>query len=115
MMFESGDTVLVSHRRMYESDEARFFLGRAIACEGPLVKIEGFTFVRDLSNGHIVKKPEKRIKVISLNSPGQLVYQLPDSVDVEMVEIDSRHGEAVLVDGYEKVMNLSEHSHGGRF
>ena len=115
MILETGDVVLVSHRRMFERDEPRYFLGRTSACEGPLVKVEGFTFVRDLSSGHIVKKEERRIKVFSIASPGHIVYQLPDTIDIEAVHIVDGNGEAILVDGLHHVMNLSERTHCGHF
>ena len=115
MILESGDTVLISHRRLFDGDEARFFVGRTIVCEGPLLKAEGYSFVRDLSNGHIIKKQEKRTKVLSLASPGQIVYQLPGNIDVASVDIVNRNSEAVLVAGADQIMNLSERTHCGQF
>ncbi len=115
MIIENGDAVLVTHRRMFERDETRYFVGRAIACEGPLMKVEGWSFVRDLSTGYVVKKDEKRTKVLSLSSPGYIVYQLPSDVCVESIDIDSGNGDAVLVDGSRHLMNLSERAHSGHF
>ena len=115
MMLESGDTVLIAHRRLFEGDAARFFIGRTIACEGPLFKAEGYSFTRDLSNGHIIKKEEKRIKVLSLSSPGQIVYQLPGDIELESIDIVSRNADAILVAGSRHIMDLSERSHCGHF
>ena len=115
MILESGDTVLVSHRRLFDGDEARFFVGRTIRCEGALFKAEGYSFVRDLANGHIVRKPERRTKVISLSAPGQIVYQLPADLDLDSVDIISRTSETMLVCGPRQIMNLSEHTQSGRF
>ena len=83
MILESGDVVFVSHRRLFEGDEARFFVGRTLICEGSLVKVEGYSFVRDLSNGHVVKKQEKRTKVLCLATAGQIVYELPRDIEPE--------------------------------
>lgn len=115
MILDSGEVVVVSNRRMFERDETRFFVGRTIACEGALLKAEGFTFVKDLSNGHIIKKEEKRIKVLSLDSPGHIVYQLPSETDVDNVDIESGNGDAYMVDGKRRLLNLSERTHCGRF
>ena len=115
MILENGDVVLVSNRRMFERDESRYFLGRTVACDGPLLKAEGFTFVRDLSNGHIIKKEEKRLKVLSLDSAGHIVYQLPADIDVDNVDIESGNGDAYMVDGKRRLLNLSERTHGGHF
>lgn len=115
MILEPGNNVLVSHRRMFEGDESRFFVGRTIACEGALAKLEGFTFVRDLANGHIVRKEEKRIKVISIASPGYIVYQLQDDINIPAVDIKSGNGDAILMDGSREIMNLSERTQCGQF
>ena len=113
MIIEIGDVVLVSHRRMFERDEVRYFIGRTLACEGPLLKAQGFSFVRDLSNGHIIKKLERRIKIISLDSPGHIVYQLPHDINIDKLDIDSGNGDAFILDGTRRVLNLSEHTHCG--
>ncbi len=99
----------------FERDETRFFVGRTVASEGHLLKAEGYSFVRDLSNGRIIKKEENRIKLISLDSPGYIVYQLPNDVDVAGVDIESGNGDAYLVDGSRRLLNLSERTHGGHF
>ncbi len=115
MILEAGDKVLVSNRRMFDGDEARFFLGETIACEGHLLKIEGYSFVRDLSSGHIVKKIERRIKVISVASPGHIVYQVANEINVHTADIASGNGDAMLMDGSQPIMNLSERTHCGHF
>ncbi len=115
MILEIGDTVLISNRRMFERDEARYFLGRTVACEGSLLKVEGFTFARDMTDGHVIKKDEKRVKVLSLASPGYMVYQLPSDINIESVEIESNDGDAILVEGPRRIMNLAERTHCGHF
>ena len=113
MVLDVGDTVLVSHRRMFPHDEARFFVGQAIACDRELVKLEGYSFVRDLSSGQVVRKAEKRIKILSLASPGYIFYQLPGSVDISSVNVKNETGDLFLVDGQRTLMNLAERSHCG--
>lgn len=115
MFMNPGDVVLLSHRRIFQNDEPRYFLGRVLESEGPLLKVTGFTFVRDVSNGSIVKKDEVRTKVLSLASPGYIVYQLPQDVDVDHADFRNYEGEAVLMDGERELMNLSEHTHCGHF
>ena len=115
MILENGDVLLVSNRRLFERDESRFFVGRTVACDGPLLKAEGFTFVRDLANGHIIKKAEKRMKVLSLDSPGYIVYQLAPDIDVDGLDIDTYNGDTFLVDGRQRLLNLTERTHSGHF
>ena len=115
MILGNDSIVFISHRRMFEGDESRFFLGRVIACDGTLLKVQGFTFVRDLSNGHVVKKEETRVKILSLDSPGFIVYQLPSDVSIESATIQCSDGDAILFDGPRVLMNLSERTHCGHF
>lgn len=77
MILESGDIVLVSHRRMFDGDEARYFIGRTLVCEGHLIKAEGFSFVRDLSNGHIVKNKKSAPKWFRCLPPVKLSTNCP--------------------------------------
>ena len=113
MLLETGDVILVSHRRMFQHDEARFFVGRAVACDRELVKLEGFSFVRDLASGHVIRKDEKRVKLLSLASPGYIFYQLPAVKDMTNVHVKDQAGDVTLMDGTRKLMNLSERSHCG--
>ncbi|MEZ6063314.1 MAG: hypothetical protein R3C19_23450 [Planctomycetaceae bacterium] len=115
MILQEGNILLVSHRRMFQQDESRFFLGRVVACEGSLVKLQGFSFARDLATGHVMRKDEERTKVLCLSSPGFIVYQLPDDVSPDEAQFRSGHGEAILVDGDRRLMNLSERTHSGHF
>lgn len=115
MILDTNDVVLISHRRMFQHDESRFFLGRIVVCDGALLKVEGFSFVRDLSNGKIIRKDEKRTKILSLASPGYIVYELPKDVNIDRTNISSGEGDAFLVDGSRKLMNLSERTHCGHF
>ena len=113
MLLDSGDVILVSHRRMFQHDEARFFVGRTVACDRELVKLEGFSFVRDLSSGHVIRKDEMRVKLLSLASPGYIFYQLPNVDDVSEVYVQDQAGNVTLMDGTRTLMNLSERSHSG--
>ena len=113
MLLDIGDTVLVSHRRMFQHDEARFFVGKLVACDHELLKLEGYTFVRDLSSGKAVRKDELRTKLLSLASAGYIFYQLPGDVDLNGVQIDIEAGDQVLSDGRRVLMNLAERSHSG--
>lgn len=115
MLLNENEVVLISHRRMFQQDEPRYFLGRVAASEGTLIKVKGYSFVRDFSNGNIIRKDEQRTKVLSLTSPGFLVYQLPQHVDIENSNIKSGDGDAILMDGMNELMNLTERAHSGHF
>ena len=41
MVLKEGDNILVAHRRLFEKDEVRFFVGRVDAYEAGIVKAPG--------------------------------------------------------------------------
>ena len=63
-----GDKVLLVHRRLFEGDGGRYFLGTADAYDSGVVKVTGVTCVRgDIG---FVKKVQVRTKIMSLGSGG---------------------------------------------
>ncbi len=113
MLLDVGDTVLVAHRRMFQHDESRFFVGKMIGSDHELLKLEGYTFVRDLSSGKVIRKDELRVKLLSLAAPGYIFYQIMGDVNIENLAIACNSGEEVLTDGKRDLMNLAERSHSG--
>jgi hypothetical protein len=86
MILKEGDKLLVAHRRLFEGDECRFFVGRVDAYEDGVVKATGRTFVRVVTGGRVIEKPEERTKILSLSSGTLMVYQLPESVPLEALK-----------------------------
>jgi hypothetical protein len=114
MILEQGDSILVAHRRLYDRDEARFFIGRVDAYEAGVVKVTGHSYVRDSMGGRVLEKADKRTKILSLSSGTLIVYQLPDNVGLEALKFVSADGQLVLTDGKGFTMNVTEAVHGGR-
>jgi hypothetical protein len=107
-MLEQGDRVLVAHRRLYATDEARFFVGRVDGYDAGIVKVTGWSYVRDTWAGAIVGKEEIRTKLISVASGTSIIYQLPKHVELESVRFESTEHRLTLTDGGDFVMNLTE-------
>ena len=110
-LLEPGDRLLVVHRRLFERDDARFFLGEVEAYEAGIVRVTGYSFIRDTVDGTVCRKHEPRTKLLSLTSGTLLVYVLPRSVDVEHTELHWEAADIRLTDGHQFTMNLSEWSH----
>ena len=86
-MLEQGDKILIVHRRLFEKDTPRFFVGEVQAYEDGLAKVKGYTFVKDLFSGSMKKKPDLRTKVMSIVSGTFIVYQLPVTVLLDSVSV----------------------------
>ena len=110
-MLESGNVVLVAHRRMFAAEEPRYFLGQVIEFADGLAKVGGYTFVRDVSSGTFGRKDDLRIKILSIASPGLIVYQLPDTTDVQATHFETIGSECYITDGKALRVNMSENLH----
>jgi hypothetical protein len=114
MLLKEGDKILVAHRRLFEKDEVRFFVGRVVAYDAGVIKANGHSYLRDTVGGRVVEKADERTKILSLSSGTPIVYQLPDAVALDAVKFVAAEGRLSLTDGKGFTMNLSEHTHGGR-
>lgn len=108
-MLEQGDKVLVVHRRLYEKDLTRYFVGEVLEYESGIAKVKGFTFVKDMFTGNMKKKSDRRIKLLAIVSGTLIVYQLPADMVIEKVEVRADlDGGLVLTDGQDFSMDISE-------
>ncbi|MFT5327403.1 MAG: hypothetical protein ACI8P0_005292 [Planctomycetaceae bacterium] len=110
-LLESGDRVLVVHRRLFERDDNRLFVGEIETIDSGVIHTTGHTFVRDMLEGTVRRKSDTRTKLLSLSSGTLLVYVLPRSFDLQRAEICCRETETRLTDGSDFSMNLSEWTH----
>jgi hypothetical protein len=105
--------LLVTHRRLFEKDESRYFVGTVDAYEAGIVKATGYSFVRDMGSGRVLRKDDRRTKLFSIISGAFLVYQLPDEAELDAVQFVSQDDELSLSDGKHFKMNMAELPHQG--
>ena len=111
-MLEQGEKLLIVHRRLFENDTPRFFVGEVQAYEAGIVKVKGYTFVKDLFSGNMKKKAGSRIKFMSIISGTFIVYQLPVTVLLDSVRFDlDQDGALVLKDDGGFSMDVAESVH----
>jgi len=111
MLIGADTKVLVVHRRLFDSDQSRYFVGKVEGYEGGVAKIRGTTWSRD-QYGTIVKKLDERTKILALSSGTLIVYQLPVDTDLDKVEIRTDSDQNVFVtDDQELRMDLTETPH----
>jgi hypothetical protein len=108
MLLQEGDIILVAHRRLFANDAARFFIGRVGAYEAGIVKATGHSYVRDMITGHMLEKSEQRTKLLALASGTLIVYQLPNSVNLDAIRFVSDGRRLSVTDGKAFSMNLAE-------
>ena len=111
MILKQGDRVLIVHRRLFEGDSGRFFLGAIDAYEDGIARVTGYTFVREQLAGRMLRKDDRRTKIVSIVSGSLIVYLLPEHLVVEDMHIALRDSRLSLTDGRQFDMNLSEHAY----
>jgi hypothetical protein len=114
MILKEGDKLLIAHRRLFEGDLVRYFIGHVEEYETGVVKATGHTYVRDAMDGLVIEKADARTKIFSLSSGTLIVYQLPDNAALESLKFVSSVGRLTLTDGKGFTMNLTEATRGGR-
>jgi hypothetical protein len=107
-VISEGDKLLVSHRRLFQGDEVRYFVGRVTGHEGGVIKLVGHTYLRDFTSGLVTKKDEVSTKLYSLSSGTILVYQLPADTQLDRIIFEGTDGHLLVTDGASLELNLSE-------
>jgi hypothetical protein len=113
-MLANGAKLFVTHRRLFDKEESRYFACEVDAYDVGIVKATGYSFVRDMASGRVLRKDDRRTKLFSITSGAFLVYQLPDEIDLDAVQFVSRDDELSLTDGKHFKMNMAELPHQGQ-
>lgn len=109
MILESGNIILITHRRMFEGDLSRYFIGLVDGYEAGIVRATGYSWSVDCLRGEMCRKSDWRTKIFSISSGTLFVYQLPQNLDIDAVTIEhKKHGATELIgnDGFR--MDLSD-------
>jgi len=108
MLLKPGEKIFVAHRRLFEKDGSRFFVGSVDYFEDGIVRTTGHSYLRDNFTGAMLEKPEERTKLLSIVSGTLLVYVLPASVELNDLEFVEIGGMVMMRDGKNFIMNLSD-------
>jgi hypothetical protein len=108
MILESGMKVLVTHRRLFESDHPRYFAGVVEGYENGLARVTGHTWTRDGYRGVFLRKQDARTKILAIGSGTMIVYQLPSTVQLEDFRIETEGARSYAHDASGFRMDLSE-------
>lgn len=114
MILETGSKILIAHRRLFEGDHARFFVGVVEGYESGIARVSGHTWIRSGYHGEYRRKADESTKIVSLVSGTVILYALPSSVDLGSLRFSNEAGDLYLRDDGGWQMDLSEGVlHGG--
>jgi hypothetical protein len=108
-MLSPGEKIHVVHRRRFEKDIRRHFVGQVEAYERGVVRASGFVFVIDDLNQHLfVRRPDRRTKLVPVASGEVILNVIPQDVDLERVAYEIQDRRLWVTDGSEWRMDLKE-------
>lgn len=114
MILETGSKVLIVHRRLFEGDQARFFLGTIDGYDSNagVAKVTGNTWIRDTFSGELLRKEDQRTKILGVANGTLIIYELPPETDLRGVKLEiEKGGRLALTDGKKLRLDLSETEH----
>ena len=109
MILAPGEKVLISHRRLFESDQPRFFVGVVDSYENGMVRVTGYSWSREHIRGEMVRKNDPRTKIVSVTSGMVIAYALAPTLQLEELRLEaSGQHEVFLTNGSDFNMNLTD-------
>src|SRR3954471_13759084 len=108
MILRSGEKIHVIHRRHYEKDQHRHFVGTVEEYEAGVARVIGHVYTVDSAKFQYIRRPELRTRIISLVSGDLLVNILPPSVDLAKITYKTEKKGVRVTDGSDWFLDLSE-------
>jgi hypothetical protein len=108
-LLSPGEKIHVMHRRRFEKDLRRHFVGQVEAYEQGVARTSGYVFViDDLSKHLFTKRPDRRTKLVPIGSGDVVVNVIPKEVDLERVAYEIKDRALWVTDGAGWSMDLKE-------
>jgi hypothetical protein len=108
MILHKGEKIHVIHRRNFEKDPHRHFIGVVDAYEDGLARVTGHIFTVDPVKFVFFRREEPRTRIISLHSGDVLVNIIPPSVELAKIAYRQEKKSVRVTDGSEWFMDISD-------
>ena len=110
MILTQGEKVHVIHRRHYEKDHHRHFVGVVDAYENGVARVTGHVYTVDPVKFSFMRRPETRTRLVSVISGDVLVNILPPKVSLEKIFYKQERKAVRVSDGSDWYLDLSEYT-----
>ena len=110
MILQKGEKVHIIHRRHYEKDRHRHFVGIVDAYEEGMARVTGYVYTVDASKFTFIKREDIRTRIVSIVSGDVLINILPPKVDIEKIVYKQERKAVRVTDGSDWHLDLSEYS-----
>ncbi len=108
MILQKGEKIHVIHRRHFEKDPHRHFIGVVDVYENGLARVTGHIYTVDLVKFSFFRRAEQRTRIVALHSGDVIVNVIPQSVNLEKIVYKQEKKSVRVTDGSEWAMEISE-------
>ncbi len=109
MILLKGEKIHVVHRRRFEKDLRKHFIGEVEAYENGLVRAVGHVFViEDQKENMFRKKSEPRTRIISLTAGDVFVNVIPPTIELDKIRYESKGRDTRVTDGSDWYLDIKE-------
>jgi hypothetical protein len=110
MILKKGEKIHVIHRRHFEKEPHRHFVGVVEAYEEGVARVRGHVFTVDRVKFCFMRRPDTRTRLISIVSGDVLVNVIPGQVDLESIIYKQENKGVRVTDGGEWHLDISEYA-----
>jgi len=111
MVLVVGEKIHVVTHRSFEGDVQRHFAGEVEVATESVVRLWGYTFVFefDAMMYRFVRRPDTRVKIVSLVDSGNIINVIPPEIKLEELEYrTSAEKHLVITDGRAFSLDINE-------
>jgi hypothetical protein len=108
MILQKGEKIHVVHRRHFEKEPHRHFVGVVEAYEQGITRVTGHIYTVDAVKYVFFRRPELRTRLISIFSGDVLVNILPPSVDLDKIVYTQEKKSVRVTDNKGWFMDISD-------
>lgn len=107
-ILSAGEKVHIIHRRQFEHDPHRHFVGVVDAYENGVARVTGHVFAVDSMSFQFVRRDGVRTRIVSALSGEVIINVLPSSVKLDKVRYKQEGGNLRVSDGSDWHLDISE-------
>jgi hypothetical protein len=108
MILGKGEKIHVIHRRNLEHEPHRHFVGEVEDYQGGVARVSGHLYTVDREQGGFIRRPERRVRLISIAAGDTFVNVIPESVDLDKISYHQEKKAIRVTDGSDWYLDLSE-------
>lgn len=108
VILSPGEKVHIIHRRLFEHDPHRHFVGTVEAYDAGVLRVNGHVFSVDPLTFQFVRRADPRTRIVSASSGEVIINVLPASVKLDKVRYKQEANVLRVTDGSEWHLDISE-------